>query len=228
MSTYALLTFIHVLFTLFAAVVGLIAIFSTPAGNKLHRRSGLMYFYFYIALYLVALIMLFFKFKAFLFFSTFLFFYLVFMGYRSVKYKTSEATFIDWSMLILLFLSGIGLVVYSMRLFKSESIGWLIIAYFYVLLILYVIVTDVRHFRSIKNNKKVWLSRHMEKMLISYTALVGGISLRIFPLPQEYFWVMWIAPYVVFLPFVFLWVKRYKKDKKNLSLTTFTATEAKV
>lgn len=228
MTTYAFLTVIHVSFTLFAAVVGLIAIFSTPTGNKLHRRSGLLYFYAYIALYLVALVMLFFKFKTFLFLSTFIFFYLIFMGYRSVKYKTSKAKFIDWLMLVLLFLSGVGLVFYSMRLLDAERLGWLIITYFYVLLILYVVITDVLHFSSIKNNKKVWLSRHMEKMLISYIALVGGISLRIFPMPQAYFWVMWIAPYIVLLPLVFLWVSKYKKGKKKTDLATFVVREAQI
>lgn len=215
MTTFETLTLIHISFTVVAILSGITAMLATPKGNKLHRKAGFIYFCSYLTLMLSGILMMFLKFKS-LFLSLTLFgFYLLIMGYRAVRYKNQKSTYIDYLMLIVL-LSSLLLYLYdAVKLFDSlfqPDYGWAFIRYFFVGFTLYIFIVDFRFIVSRTSNQSGWLFRHMEKMLISFIPLIGGVFLRYsdYLISKEYRWTWWVSPYIICLPLVAFWISKYK------------------
>jgi hypothetical protein len=219
MELYEVLILIHISFTSIAIVSGIIAMAASPKGNLTHRRSGSVYFYSFIGIVLTGYIMTSIKYKdLFLGFTIFNTYFLL-MGYRMVKYKNQEANWLDWILLSVFVCGGLLMLVGAFRIddsFFQRGYRWSIVRGFYSALTFYYAFKDFRHFRNKLPGKKSWLINHMEKMLLTYVSLIGGILIRVADLfPGELKWTCWIVPYIVCIPLITYWISKYKpKDVK--------------
>jgi len=223
MTTFETLTLIHVGFTAVAILSGIIAMIAKPKGNKLHKKSGLVYFYSFIGIAIFGLLMVFIKYRDLFLGVTIFNTYLIVMGYRAVHYKRTKANWVDWTMLTIFFCSGLlflfsGIKMYG--IFFQADYGWGVIRVFYAILVFYIFFFDLRYFRNKASDKKAWLYYHMEKMLLSFTALISGVLLRFsdYFFPKDLKWTFWITPYLVCLPLIAYWVSKYKTKKKKIEI----------
>ncbi len=215
MTVYEIFTLIHVTFTIIALVTGIIAMIATPKGNKLHRKSGLVYFYSFIGIAIFGLLMVFIKYKDLFLGVTIFNTYIIIMGYRAVQYKSTKANWVDWTMLTIFFCGGLLFVFSAIKMygiFFQPDYGWGVIRIFYALLVVYIFIGDLRYFKNKAIDKKAWLYNHMEKMLITFTSLISGVLLRFsdYFFPEDFKWTFWITPYIVCLPLIAYWISKYK------------------
>jgi hypothetical protein len=218
MDIYRVSVIIHVTLTMVAFLTGIIAMIAQPKGSKLHRKSGILYFISFLSACALALFMLFLKYRALLLGITFFNIYLCVMGYKAVRYKEGSAALSD---LLLMGLLAFGIIILfkdGIRVYNGwlgTDFGWVVVRFFYILLIGYILFSDMRYFLKKNKSKAGWLTRHMEMMLISFIALISGILQRTVG-AMDYFstgeikWIFWIGGYVLCLPLVFYWISKYK------------------
>ncbi len=217
MEPYKLSVYIHVALTLIAFAAGSIALVTQPKGNKTHRKAGMLYFVTFLAAGLTGFFMLFLKYKALLLGVTIVNLYLCITGFKAVRYKGAPPGWVDWLMLVVLGGSGVLLLSDGLRIYNGlfgSDFGWVCVRFFYIFLIAYTLISDMRYFIQKTDRKRLWLPRHIEKMLISFIALLTGVILRgigdlDFFAARDLKWIFWIIAYILCLPFVFFWVRRY-------------------
>jgi hypothetical protein len=218
MMLYNILIYIHVGFTLIALLSGLAAMIASPKGSRLHKRSGLLYFYSFIGVIVTGFVMVVIQYKDLFLGITLFNAYLLFMGYRVLKHKHAKANWLVWLALIIFAGNGLLLLAGALRIddgFWEHGYKWSIVRAFLALLTFYLAIKDLVAFRSKHQDKKAWLFNHMEKMLITYISLIAGVMLRLLDhLPVSGGkWLCWIVPYVICIPLISYWVSRYKSNK---------------
>ena len=215
---YETLTAIHVSFTGIALLSGLIAMIASPKGSRLHRKSGLVYFYSFIGVIVTGFMMVSIQYKDLFLGITIFNSYLLFMGYRVLKYKHAKANWLIWLTLTIFIGNGMLLLVGSFRIddgFWEHGYKWSIVRAFMALLTFYLAIQDFRSLRSKTQDKKEWLFIHIEKMLLTYISLIAGVMLRLLDhLPfKDSKWLCWIVPYVICIPLITYWKNKYKTNK---------------
>lgn len=215
---YETFTVIHVGFTGVALLSGLIAMIASPKGSRLHKKSGLIYFYSFIGVIVTGFLMVSIQYKDLFLGITIFNSYLLFMGYRALRYKQAKANWLVWLMLTLFIGNGALLLVGSFRIddgFWEHGYKWSFVRAFMALLTFYLAIKDFRTLKSKTQDKKAWLFNHMEKMLITYISLIAGVLLRLLDhLPfKDNKWLCWIVPYVICIPLIAYWKRKYKTNK---------------
>ena len=211
METYRILIIIHVAFTIAALVSGLISIVANPKGGSLHRKSGRLYFYFYIGVVMTALIMLTIKFKMFFLGLTIFNSYLIFAG-KYYSNKKENIIIINWlllSVLVLTIIVYIFDIIFVISNIEHYDFGWIIVHCTYAILAISVFIFEL----TIERNRFLL---HATTMLLSYITLIDGILARFSP--TGYVWIFWIAGYIFFIPLIILWFKKSKKLRPLLNL----------
>lgn len=215
---YKTLTYVHVGFTGIALVSGLIAMIASPKGSKLHKQSGLVYLYSFIGIIATGFLMTLIQYKDLFLGFTIFNSYLLLMGYRVLKHKQAKANGLVWLMLTIFVAGGLFLLAGSLRIddnFWVHGYKWSAVRAFIALLTFYLAIKDFRALRRPVQDKKAWLFDHMEKMLITYISLIGGVMLRVLDyLPfRDAKWLCWIVPYLIFIPLIAYWKSKYKSNK---------------
>ncbi len=198
----------HVFFAVSAIFIGILGIFGKPKGGLLHKKYGRVYFYVYIMICLTGFLMLTIKFKSILLGLTIFNIYLVangFLAFRNFKFKKV----LQRLMIVVLLFDALFLVAYSTI---QESLEWKIIFYFYIGLIFFVILRDSSTLIFDNGTKQLPETHHMEKMLLSFIALIGGLAIQLLTpfINEKYNWTMWIISYAIGLPLIFLWTNLRK------------------
>ena len=163
------------------------------------------------------LIISFYRFSFFLLVIGVLTFYSSFVGLRVVKRKSSNSDlWYDWLVSIITLLFGLGLFLYGVRSFLTNGE----ITVFGSLSLLFGALTmlpayiDLRNFTSKAADKKLWwLEQHIRALGGSYIAAITAFAVQngsIF-LPEDFYWLAWILPSLVFSPVLSILRRSYVK-----------------
>ena len=212
---YTLLT--HVIAGVLCLISGFIAIFSNPKGGKLHKKSGLIYFWCMVIIFVTSLISItFFNFQFFLFMISIFSFFLSFTGYRALKRKKPmDVKWYDKLVAYLGFVTGILLIGYGvLRVVQSGVYGFASICFVFGFLLSANAYKDIIHFRKTEYEKLWWWFHHLNMMMASFIAaftafLVNNIY-KIVDLGSWNF-IFWLLPTILLFPFIRKWDSYYKK-----------------
>lgn len=200
-TLYKALLVMHVISGLTSLITGLIAIVSKK-GKRIHRTTGITYFYSMLIVCLSAISISLLKNNIFLLHVGIFSFAMVYNGYKSIKNKSLYPDILDWIVLI------IGLV---------NSI--IMISSLKIILIVFGIIgaslcySDIKIFISIIMKKELpknqWLLRHLGMMLGGYIStlsafIVVNIQYTEYPL------IPWLAPTIIGTPLIAYWTSKYK------------------
>lgn len=217
-----LLLVIHIFSGVVALLTGLISLFSAK-GGKLHKKSGIIYFYSMTVVFITALIVAGYRFNRFLFLIAFLSYYSVFSGVRILKLKNlhrqQKPKWFDWSAGIIngianAFFVGLG-IYYSVTLgfFSGGSllslgfgIGGLFLTY-----------TNLKPFIKKPTKPYHWYLSHNGNMLGGYIATTTAflstiVSRHDFMNP----FLAFALPSIIGVPFLIYWM-RVSEKKFNRS-----------
>ncbi|HYF65379.1 MAG TPA: hypothetical protein VD886_21300 [Herpetosiphonaceae bacterium] len=212
---------IHVLAGMMSLVMGVVAMV-TRKGGKPHRRWGRGYMWAMGAIFVTALMLLYFRPNIFLFVISILSFYSALTGDRVLLRKFADrgqrAGRIDW------IASGIGLAAGAgfMAWGGLSLAGMIAVRYppvFFWLGIGFGFIlardafADLRQYRRPATDRQWWIYFHIERMLSSYMAAVTAFMVQNVGrrMPVEIGWITWVAPAMIGVPAIAYWVRIYRK-----------------
>lgn len=218
-ATHYYILLIHVIAGVLSLIAGMTAIVATPKGNKLHKKSGLVYFWCMVVIFITSLLALvFFEFKVFLFGISMLSFFTSFSGYRALKRKKpNEVKWYDKLVAYAGFISGIGLISYGIFVvvkYGNNNIGFAILCSVFGFLLTTNAYKDIIHFRKSEYEKMWWWFHHLNMMTAAFIAsITAALVNNIYKVIQlgSFDFIFWLLPTIVLLPFIVRWNKYYKK-----------------
>lgn len=200
----------------------------TAKGGMAHRRSGKTYAICMLWISLSTFALLLFRWNFFLFGIASLTGYLTFSGYRATKRKTVDAptaSKMDWLAAIVATVIGIGFIVWAI----ANLLGWittrtgpeqivvpsgfLALAIVFGYLMCVNTIPDLISFRRPSRDRNWWWFMHMNRMVGAFIGTLSAFLVqnvaKLFPFEQS--WVIWIAPTVIGLPLLALWIRHYRQ-----------------
>jgi uncharacterized membrane protein len=210
-----------------ALVAGPLAML-TAKGSLAHRRSGKTYAICMLWISLSTFALLLFRWNFFLFGIASLTGYLTFSGYRATKRKGTgvpTASKLDWLAGIVATLIGVGFIAWSI----ANLLGWittrtgpeqmavpsgfLALAIVFGYLLCVNSIPDLISFRRPSHDRNWWWFMHMNRMVGAFIGTLSAFLVqnvaKHFPVEQS--WVIWIAPTVIGLPLLALWIRHYRQ-----------------
>ena len=198
--------FIHVVIGILAIVIGIVP-YVTQKGGLQHRRFGRIFLLLMAIVIFTALSgVFFFRDRPFLTIVTLLSFYTSYSGYRVLKTKEKGFTNIDFGVMLLVALLGIGFAVQmsASNVFWNNGVVYYLLGYIFVLL-------GFDMFRYFFPNliriKKFWLYEHIYKMTGSFSALISAGSGTALQMYEPYnqilpaiFTTLWLVFCLVYFP----------------------------
>lgn len=211
---------IHVLSGVLSLITGIVAIIANPKGGKLHRRSGILYFWCMVLIFITSiLIVLFIRFNIFLTIISIFSFFMSFSGYRALKRKKpNQVKWYDRAIAFLGVLAGTGLIGYGIYILVSyHNYGFVVMCIVFGILLASNAYKDIKHFQKSEYEKLWWWFHHLTMMLTSFIAAVTAFLVNnIYKVVSLGNWnfIFWLLPTVVLVPFIVKWNKYYRKKFK--------------
>ena len=178
---------LHIAAGFTALLVGVTAMVSRK-GEKLHRRSGLVYVWAMVVVFASAVILALYGSDTFLLAIAVLSFFLTFTGYRALGQKTPQqgAKPLDWLVSSVTLLFGLGLLLWG-----SGVLGLFdFLAVFFGITTVALALGSLRRFRSTPKRGE-WFFSHIVGMLAAYIATFTAFAVtNITFLPPVLVWVM--------------------------------------
>ncbi len=220
-SIHYYILLIHVIAGVLSLLAGIIAIVATPKGNKLHKKSGLLYFWCMVIIFATSLLaIVFFKFNLFLFGIAMLSFFTSFSGYRSLKRKKpNDVKWYDKLVAYAGVISGIGLISYGLYTvtLSTNNIGFAILCSVFGGLLALNAYKDIKHFKKTEYEKMWWWFHHLNMMMAAFIASVtAALVNNIYKVVQlgSFDFIFWLLPTIILVPFIVGWNRYYKKKFK--------------
>jgi uncharacterized membrane protein len=204
-------------------ISGLLAMLAKPKGGNFHKKSGRVFYFAMVWIFISALLtLILFRFKLFMLVIAAFSFYMAFSGRRVLKRKNHRrSTSMDQAVAILAMAAGIILVSYGMfQLFNhGDEIGS-ILSIVFGFLTFNVSFTDYRGMtvRTSRQSKMWWWYRHMSRMLGAYIAastaflVVNGST---WFGERHWLWMLWLIPTIIGTPLISYWISRYRKSFRD-------------
>ena len=214
-------------------VAGSVALLSGPLalltakGGLSHRRSGKLYAVCMLWISLSTVALMFFRWNLFLVGVASLAGYLTFSGYRATKRKATNtptpSTF-DWLAAIVATVIGVGFISWA----AANLLGWMttragpdqivVPAGFMALAVVfgYLLcvnsIPDLVSFKRPSSDRMWWWFTHMNRMVGAFIGTFSAFLVQNVAklLPVERSWVIWIAPTMIGLPLLALWIRHYR------------------
>lgn len=213
----------HVIAGIASLLLGLASAFVGKKGGKLHRQLGKIFFWCMFWVFVSAMLIIsFVRFNAFLMVIAVFSFYMAFSGYRVLKIKrTMKVEPIDWiaaSVTIIFGLIMLGMGInYLVNSDFSSVLGYLCL--FFGFFTAQTGWKNYMGFRKLAEAEKMWWwFAHMSSMSGSLIAAITAFLVqngRIFGLPSELGWALWVLPAIVGVPIVSYWARKYRNQFKN-------------
>lgn len=211
MTIYSVLLVLHIIGGFSALLAGSISIISKK-GAKLHKKSGMIFFWGMMAVGITAIAISLMKSNEFLLHIGFFSLYMNIAGYRSIQNKSLKPTWLDWSILIIAIVnSTFMLITMNVILMVFGGIST------------FLAINDLKIYYWLASENKLpkmqWLRRHIAMMLGTYTStftafLVVNISL------ESNGWIIWLAPTFIFSPLIPYWIIKISRPKIKPVITT--------
>ena len=192
---------IHILAGTIALLCAAMAV-SSEKGKKLHVLSGRTYFWCMVAIFLTAIPMSIITSNIFLFLIAIFSFYLAFAGMRFARNRKGVATTLDWIIVSLMILSGVGMWILAAIYFTNNNSQYIPLIVFGFL----AIALGYADFKSHKNKTAIGkerLSRHLTNMLGGTIAVITAVLAVNVDLEPA--WVWWVLPTALITPVIFWW-----------------------
>jgi len=192
---------IHILAGTIALLCAALAV-SSEKGKKLHVLSGRTYFWCMVAIFLTAIPMSIITSNIFLFLIAIFSFYLAFAGMRFARNRKGVATTLDWIIVSLMILSGVGMWILAAIYFTNNNSQYIPLLVFGFL----AIALGYADFKSHKNKtaiRKERLSRHLTNMMGGTIAVITAVL--VVNVDLEPAWVWWVLPTALITPVIFWW-----------------------
>jgi|TARA_B100001146_G_scaffold209408_1_gene206326 uncharacterized membrane protein len=192
---------IHILAGTIALLCAAMAV-SSEKGKKLHVLSGRTYFWCMVAIFLTSIPMSIITSNIFLFLIAIFSFYLAFAGMRFARNRKGVTTTLDWIIVSLMILSGVGMWILAAIYFTNNNSQYIPLLVFGFL----AIALGYADFKSHKNKAAIGkerLSRHLTNMMGGTIAVITAVLVVNPPFEPE--WVWWVLPTVLITPVIFWW-----------------------
>ena len=192
---------IHILAGTIALLCAALAV-SSEKGKKLHVLSGRTYFWCMVAIFLTAIPMSIITSNIFLFLIAIFSFYLAFAGMRFARNRKGVATTLDWIIVSLMILSGVGMWILAAIYFMNNNSQYIPLLVFGFI----AIALGYADFKSHKNKTAIGkerLSRHLTNMLGGTIAVITAVLAVNVDLEPA--WVWWVLPTALITPVIFWW-----------------------
>ena len=192
---------IHILAGTIALLCAAMAV-SSEKGKKLHVLSGRTYFWCMVAIFLTAIPMSIITSNIFLFLIAIFSFYLAFAGMRFARNRKGVATTLDWIIVSLMILSGVGMWILAAIYFSINNSQYIPLLVFGFL----AIALGYADFKSHKNKTAIGkerLSRHLTNMMGGTIAVITAVL--VVNVDLEPAWVWWVLPTALITPVIFWW-----------------------
>ena len=192
---------IHILAGTIALLCAAMAV-SSEKGKKLHVLSGRTYFWCMVAIFLTAIPMSIITSNIFLFLIAIFSFYLAFAGMRFARNRKGVATTLDWIIVSLMILSGVGMWILAAIYFTNNNSQYIPLLVFGFL----AIALGYADFKSHKNKTAIGkerLSRHLTNMMGGTIAVITAVL--VVNVDLEPAWVWWVLPTALITPVIFWW-----------------------
>lgn len=193
----------HAGFGALALLAGFMAI-SVKKGGKIHRKTGIIFFYSMLVSAFIALVVSAlpehenpFLFSIGIFSS-----YFLISGYRSLRFKNKE-TPLNWDRLLawVIIFTGFGMITFPIYFYGVIHI---VLTVFGVASILFG-YQDLRLFRNRERLQKSWLTAHLGKMMGGYISAVTAFVVVNELLPGIW---AWFGPSIPGTVFIVYWIRK--------------------
>ena len=192
---------IHILAGTIALLCAALAV-TSEKGKKLHVLSGRTYFWCMVAIFLTSIPMSIITSNIFLFLIAIFSFYLAFAGMRFARNRKGVATTLDWIIVSLMILSGVGMWILAAIYFTNNNSQYIPLLVFGFL----AIALGYADFKSHKNKTAIGkerLSRHLTNMMGGTIAVITAVL--VVNVDLEPAWVWWVLPTALITPVIFWW-----------------------
>jgi len=192
---------IHILAGTIALLCAALAV-SSEKGKRFHVLSGRTYFWCMVAIFLTAIPMSIITSNIFLFLIAIFSFYLAFAGMRFARNRKGVATTLDWIIVSLMILSGVGMWILAAIYFTNNNSQYIPLLVFGFL----AIALGYADFKSHKNKTAIGkerLSRHLTNMMGGTIAVITAVL--VVNVDLEPAWVWWVLPTALITPVIFWW-----------------------
>lgn len=213
----------HVIAGIASLLIGLASAFIGKKGGKLHRQLGKIFFWCMFWIFVSALLIIsFVKFNAFLMVLAVFSFYMAFSGYRVLKIKrTMKVELIDWAAAIVTVIFGLIMVGMGINYLANSEFSS-VLGYLCLFFGFFTAKTGWKNYSAFKKlaeaEKMWWWFAHMSSMSGSLIAAITAFLVqngRIFGLPSEFGWALWVLPAIVGVPFLTYSARKYRAKFKT-------------
>jgi len=189
-------------------------------GGKLHRKAGIIYFYSMMVIFVSSIILSIVRENWFLFMVGIFSFYLVSTGYRALKLKMlhrgQKAAKIDWIILVMSLLAGLGLVIMGLWLITAKDNSFGVVPMVFGFVMLSGVKQDYKRFTIPPTQKNHWLMKHISGMMGGYIATLTAFLVQNVNTNPSF--IAWLAPTVIITPWIFYSINKINKGKSKVSL----------
>ena len=207
---YTLLLSIHIAAGFCCLLAAFGAIF-TAKGQTWHVRSGRVFFWGMVVVFVTALPMTLLRPNLFLFLVAIFSFHQALTGWRTARNRTGRPAWIDWAAAGVMTAAGAGMLVFGAVLLASgEMMGLVLLAFgglgggFGL--------SDWRQLRRTPLTGKQRIAVHLTRMLGGTIATVTAFVVTNFQFSPPF--VLWLAPTVVLVPLIVYWNRAILKSAK--------------
>jgi hypothetical protein len=198
---------VHIGAGIVALVASLLAIGSAK-GKKLHIKSGGIYFFGMLGIFITAIPMALVTGNQFLFITAVFSFYLAFAGIRFARNRLGFPATIDWITVILMLLSGVGMWLMAGAYFMNDKPNFIIPVVFGTV----ALSLGFRDYRTHKNKTAKGPQRigsHLTNMLGGTIAVITAVLVVNVDIQPS--WLFWILPTLLITPHIIWWNVRVLK-----------------
>lgn len=210
---------IHIIAGSLALLAGPIAMFNQD-GGKLHRQSGIIYFYSMMVIFVSSIVLSIVRENWFLFMVGIFSGYLVLTGYRALKLKMlhrgQKAESIDWFILFISLLAGVGLMAMGVWLLWSKSNSFGLVPIVFGGVMLSGVKEDYKRFTVPPTEKNHWLLKHISGMMGGYIATLTAFLVQNVHIDPNF--IVWLAPSVLVTPIIIYSTRKIKKGKSKIEM----------
>ena len=208
---FTILLIIHIAGGSVSLLLGLYILLSQK-GNRVHRKTGTVYFYAMLTASLVALPMSYLHPNYFLFIIGVFTSYMLLTGKRYITKKTTEDVHgTDWLLTAVMLIFGLAFIFFGIfNIVKGVYFGTVFLVFGSISLLF--VFQDWINFKGKSKIKNTFLTTHLQRMTGSYIASATAfVVVNNTILPGI---VAWLLPGICLVPLIIIWTRKYKVVKK--------------
>lgn len=208
MNIFKILLITHVLCGTVSLIAGTINVL-LKKGNKTHLIIGKVFYYSLLIGALVSLPMAYLHPNYFLFIVGVFTIYMLMSGKRFLRIKSIfDVKLQDKILAFIMLFFGLGFIGFGgFKIYDENLFGIVFLAFGFVSL--RFVYIDFKLFKAQSKFKNYGLVTHIQRMTGAYIASVTAFLVQNIKFMPSF--VIWLLPSFLIVPFIFIWVKKYKK-----------------